>query len=73
MRLREGKYSAECLITEIHPSFALLEPSKSVMVSLELFPKVCGVVKVSGLEFFERGNRLIDLYSAHFAQITCEY
>lgn len=48
--LQESSYSKECLITDCEPTYlGLLDPQKFIDVSLHLFPKVCGVISVSGL------------------------
>ena len=72
LKLREGKFSSECLITDVTPSHVQVDPFKQVEVTLELFPKVCGVVKISGLELGDE-KKLYDFYNQAFSQITCEY
>lgn len=75
IELKEGTDSKECLITDVEPSvLGQIDPMKFCDFSLQLFPKICGVAKLSGLFISDSLTRkLHDFWSQPFAQMTVEY
>lgn len=58
VKLREGKHASQCLITDVEPSeLGYVDPLKSAVFSLLLFPKICGVANISGLVVYDLLNK----------------
>lgn len=61
----------DCVITEIEPSGVFQLPQKSFAdIMIQLFPKSCGVVHVSGLQIYDSINKKVMTYSEAFAKFT---
>jgi hypothetical protein len=75
IELTEGHFADECLITNVEPNESkLIEPEGFCNISLELFPRVCGVTRVSGLVILDTlADKEYDFYTKPFAHLVAEY
>jgi hypothetical protein len=57
------------LITDVDPkSTDKIEPMKFIELAVQVFPKVCGVAKLSGLVIIDAiSNKKFDFYTDFFA------
>ncbi len=73
--MTEGSYAFECLITNVEPQESkLIEPEGFCNISLELFPRICGVTRISGLVILDTlADKEYDFYTKPFSQLIAEY
>ncbi len=74
LRIREGRHADQCLITDVLPSdIGIVEPMTSAEFSLVLFPKVCGVAKLSGLVIYDKFSKREHEFLTEFLSVTVKY
>ena len=74
VKLRDGKHIDECLITGVEPSqLGYIDSMQQGVFSLRLFPKMCGVCRISGLAVGDvLGKKLYD-FTDSITEMTVEY